>query len=373
MQPRMPRRKKLVGTGNSIMVLGLLGGLMLTLVGETNADARKNSQTFNYDFRGRPIPADVERVGLRADQLKVEAEGLRITLPNDTVQGAKHNFALPVTVAGDFEITATIEIITAKAAPASLNVYGVGVLMTITDGARIGRLTRARAKGGEVVTRDHWGQENGERKLLMGSSPCAEKVLRLRLKRTSTILQFLWAPGTEGDNFEGFYQYEYGANDVKEVRFSFNARAGATPNEQTPVLDVRIAGLQIGAGVVEPAASANEPAARQARSKTWFFAAVFITLGILFLALGIWLRRKLSAPPAAAVNEDKQPEPQAAAAPIAVYHDEKPEPQAAQPFVSFPCSGCGKSLKAKPELVGRKVKCPQCSTAVLVTESSGIP
>jgi DNA-directed RNA polymerase subunit RPC12/RpoP len=35
-------------------------------------------------------------------------------------------------------------------------------------------------------------------------------------------------------------------------------------------------------------------------------------------------------------------------------------------FISFACSVCGKSLKAKVEMTGKKVKCSQCGKAVLV-------
>ena len=35
--------------------------------------------------------------------------------------------------------------------------------------------------------------------------------------------------------------------------------------------------------------------------------------------------------------------------------------------ISFGCAGCGKKLKAKAELAGKQVKCPQCGKAVHVT------
>ncbi len=47
------------------------------------------------------------------------------------------------------------------------------------------------------------------------------------------------------------------------------------------------------------------------------------------------------------------------------------DPAAADParaFVSFPCSECGKGLKAKVELAGKKVKCSGCGKAVRVPD-----
>jgi WD40 repeat protein len=41
---------------------------------------------------------------------------------------------------------------------------------------------------------------------------------------------------------------------------------------------------------------------------------------------------------------------------------------AAAPSVSFPCPGCGKDLRARPELAGRKVKCPGCRQPALVPD-----
>jgi hypothetical protein len=48
--------------------------------------------------------------------------------------------------------------------------------------------------------------------------------------------------------------------------------------------------------------------------------------------------------------------------------DHQSEPEAAPPPVCFPCSACGKNLKARTALVGKKVKCPKCSKSTLVPE-----
>jgi DNA-directed RNA polymerase subunit RPC12/RpoP len=37
--------------------------------------------------------------------------------------------------------------------------------------------------------------------------------------------------------------------------------------------------------------------------------------------------------------------------------------------VSFACSGCGKTLRSRTTLAAKKVRCPQCGTAVRVPES----
>jgi DNA-directed RNA polymerase subunit RPC12/RpoP len=42
--------------------------------------------------------------------------------------------------------------------------------------------------------------------------------------------------------------------------------------------------------------------------------------------------------------------------------------EAGPPMLTFSCSACGKSLKVKAELAGKKVRCPKCSKAVPVPE-----
>ena len=56
-------------------------------------------------------------------------------------------------------------------------------------------------------------------------------------------------------------------------------------------------------------------------------------------------------------------------------HNRRPgqPPAAGAAAVSFACSACGKNLKARVELAGRKVKCSGCGQAVAVpmTEPAG--
>jgi DNA-directed RNA polymerase subunit RPC12/RpoP len=51
--------------------------------------------------------------------------------------------------------------------------------------------------------------------------------------------------------------------------------------------------------------------------------------------------------------------------------DHQPEPEAVAPSVSFACAGCGKTVKARAELAGKKVKCPQCGQVIPVPPSNG--
>jgi RNA polymerase sigma factor (sigma-70 family) len=100
----------------------------------------------------------------------------------------------------------------------------------------------------------------------------------------------------------------------------------------------------------EPTPDAPEEAAPRAGSKRWLAGAVILGL-LLTLALAVWLSVRHSR------RAGKTPAPAG---------DKPAEPAAAPASGSFRCSGCGKLLKVKAELAGKKVKCPQCGQAVRI-------
>jgi serine/threonine protein kinase len=108
--------------------------------------------------------------------------------------------------------------------------------------------------------------------------------------------------------------------------------------------------VTLSASGAEVTPDAPEGAAPRAKSRGWLAAALVI-LGVLLavaLAAGLWVRQRRRAP----------------------VVGERAGPGAAPASVSFPCSGCGKRLKARAELARKKVKCPQCGRAVLVPAST---
>jgi DNA-directed RNA polymerase subunit RPC12/RpoP len=173
-----------------------------------------------------------------------------------------------------------------------------------------------------------------------GTAPCAEKVARLRLKRTKTILHYLWAPGTRGDNFEEFHQCEFGNEDIESIVI-----AGVTGRKPCD-LDVRITELRIRG--TQAAGLTLVP-----QKGAW---KVLLALGLgSAILLGGGLAWRQSQRP-----RKRPPEPSVPA--------QHANPDRALAAFSFVCSDCGRSLKAKKELAGKKVKCPQCGHAVLVPE-----
>src|SRR5262249_16048211 len=116
--------------------------------------------------------------------------------------------------------------------------FGVGVLMTADETARIGRLTRA--KGQQVVIWDQWIFEEGKKPKFVGNAePCEANVVSLRMKRTGTNLSYLWAPDAAAEDVQVIHEEGYRADDIKEIRVM--AETGTQPCG----LDVRFLTLRV--------------------------------------------------------------------------------------------------------------------------------
>jgi DNA-directed RNA polymerase subunit RPC12/RpoP len=184
-----------------------------------------------------------------------------------------------------------------------------------------------------------------------GSVSCTVDVLRMRLKRTGATLHFLWAPGAVGDDFVEVHEKDFGADDIEHVRlFALNGR-------QPCNVDVRLIDLRIrSAGQ----ADTPLPTAPKTETKGWWAAGLIGALGvILSFAAAAWLlaRKRRRA--------DKTPEPPATKDEQTRLPPDGDGEMATAP-ISIQCSACGKNLRARAELVGKKVRCPHCGKPVLV-------
>jgi len=322
----------------ALLLLSALG-LSLVLLAQALLPGREVSAEREYDFRGRPLPPNMVPSGPQADQfIKGEAEGLRITLPRNRDNSKGVVLSMPLEVEGDFEITTAFEILHADEPAPGARSYGVGVLMSLNEAARIGRLVRAEGK--QVVTWDRWEKVDGNPRFLSGALPGMGQVGRLRLQRTGTTLHFLWAPETSGDNFQDFYQCEFGADGIKLLRLELIADTGGQPG----TLDVRLLDLKVRSGNLPAGQAAVPGEGRPTRSKPWLTAGGILGLALLlFLAVVLVARRRRAA-----------------------VRGKQAKPDADAPAVSFPCPGCGKTLKTRAALMGKKVKCVQCGKPVLV-------
>jgi serine/threonine protein kinase len=291
-----------------------------------------------YDFRGRPLPPELLVFG-ESGFLHFEPAGVRITLPKDREDLEPVCLARDFEAVGDFEITTTFEMLNAETPPPS---YGVGASLFVRKAppwkgsAAVSRLVRA--KGQHIVL---WDQAlevqgaGGKLEMASGAVPCTDTVGRLRLRRTGTTVQCLWAPGTAGEDFQEVHRCEFGGEPIGRVVVS-----GVTGRKPC-ALDVRFADLRI------RAAPAAVPAAAAPPSGSW---KLLLALALaLPLAVGVWLAVRRSRRSGA-----RQAEAGAVPAPVA-----------------FVCPGCGRGLRARRELAGKKVKCRGCGHATPVPGTPG--
>ena len=334
-------------------VLAILGTLGLPWAAMAQPDAPPGGtlrDQLGRDFRGQPRPADLVSFGPQANEfIKTEAEGLRITLPRDRGSEKPVGLSLALAVGGDFEITAAFEILQAEEPPPARPSYGVGVLLSVNQAARVGRL--ARAQGRQVVSWDHWATVDGKPKFLLGASPGEGQRGRLRLKREQTTLHFLWSAELAGDNFEEVHQCEFDADEIHQLWFELNTDWGG--QGENGALDVRLLELQVRASTPAAApvvAAEEEPTTTRPRGQFWKAgsAALAILLLLAIVLVVAYHRRRSPGPPVHAVAG------QAA------------EPAAVGASIVFTCAHCGKQLRSKAGSAGKKVKCPQCGSAAVV-------
>jgi serine/threonine-protein kinase len=333
----------------ALLLLTVLG-LSLFLAAQLLPPGGRSQDEVAYDFRGRPLPPDMVPFGPLEDRfVKVEAEGLRISLPGDRDDILPVGLAMPLTVEGDFEITTAFEILQADEPAPGAKTYGVGVLMSVNQSARVGCLVRAQ--GQQVATWDHWATVEGSRRFLSGASPAAAKAGRLRLKRVGTTLHFLWAPETAGDHFEDIHQYDFGDHEITLLRLELNADVGRRPG----ALDLRLLDLKVRASTAVADQGLAPEGGRKTWSKGWLVAAGLSGLALLFSGLTVWACLSLRRRRRTGEAPDRAPAPGG-----------QLNLGAAGPPISFPCPGCGKKLKAKADLAGKKVKCSHCGKAGVV-------
>jgi hypothetical protein len=289
-----------------------------------------------FDFRGKPLPPEMMVRPDGAERfVRSEPEGLRVTVPKNRDNLEPVKLSTHFGVQGDFEITATVEILQAEKVPPGA--WGVGSVLFLSrvdptnQGASFGRLSRPDGK--EVVYGDLYGKP-GETDI--DFQPCADKLVRLRLKRTGSQLAYLLGQGpADGENFKEVTSKNFGRDDIHQV--TVRVLTGKQPFS----VDARLIDLRIRSGGMS--ANRTSAVAQPApRSRVWLVGALLIALTIVVsLVLGFVLRKR---------GRDAR----------------KASTPAARVSVSFTCPKCGRILNIKPDMAGMEVKCSQCATAVFI-------
>ncbi|HKI36101.1 MAG TPA: protein kinase [Gemmataceae bacterium] len=286
-----------------------------------------------------------------AECVRYEPAGLRLTFPRG-FPGPRPGTGLtiPVAAKGDFEITLGFEILQ-EPEPADAGtqqtLFSLDVVLDAPGDtvATIGRKVDGRGGTQFLAWMTVWDEAAHKDRGRGKGFPTTAKSGRLRMVRAGSTLSYCASDGPDGE-FVLLDKFPFAAEDLKFVRL-----LGSTGGPQAS-LDVRATDLRIRAGSLPELPE-------KSGGKGWLAAGTILGLLILVLAaisLGAWLygrqRRRMGQAPAAGAGEQAQP--------TAAEHE------TASAAISFACSACGKMLKAKAELSGKKVKCPQCGQAVFV-------
>jgi WD40 repeat protein len=309
---------------------------------------KEKFQEYYHSFKGdEEIGSGYRYDGLEPEScVQFEPAGLRITLP-EGVEKKRIGTGLATTfpIKGDFEITMAYEVLQ-EPEPADAG-RGTGLYLWVdltTPALQRAMLIRMASPGKQFTTwLDLYPEDVGKPPAQeLRSFPATAMTGRLRLVRAGGTLFFYVAEGS-ADKFILIHQHGFSPDDIKEVRI------GGQTGGPKAALDFRVTDLRIRAESM-PNMPPETPKASGKKVTLVIGLASFL---VITLSLAIWFllrrrRRTGKIPPNEAANSNQA------------------KPETAAPYVSFPCSDCGKSLKAKAGLAGKKLKCPQCGTAVRV-------
>ena len=293
---------------------------------------------FHHDFRdGKPLPEKLTLFGVNAEEyVKPDVGGLRITPPPDGRQTFGWGVAGRFMLSGDFEVTGTYELITTE--PPTQG-GGIGVALNLEHGKKFAKIGRFRRSwdGDQCVAESRVGIPDQFR---AQHEPTQTRTGQLRFVRKGAMLHFLVAdaPGAE---FREILQTEFGDEDLDMVRFIANN------NKSPTALDIRLLDLTIRSGKLIPATTLDLSRAGLVQG---LLVGLLLTLALICVGVWLYARRKR----------------RAAATPAASANSHQAELEALAAMVALQCAGCGKHLKVKAELAGKKAKCPQCGQATVI-------
>jgi hypothetical protein len=301
------------------------------------------SQIVDEGMKQEPLPPELFLVNVRVkEHVQFQPEGLLIQVPKTYAINPRGGLGVQTKFAikGDFDIIASFTEFQGESPPSGGGVH-LGIYLTGKGGAHA-QLSRAvRPGNNQGILWKFFGRPYDE-----GMSPAAETTGRLRLKRTETVLAFLWAPGLQGGNFKTIHQCEFGDHDIANHLLNVNT-SGAACDLTVRLLDWRVRRAPEGKAPVASDGGAQVPADNR---PSGLAVPLLITLTVaLLLALGASFlafkrrRQRVSISSVSAPSQAGGPSPQT---------------------LVFPCPNCNANLKANAELRGAKVKCPQCGTRV---------
>jgi hypothetical protein len=309
---------------------------------------------FYQDFRGgKPLHAAWHWTGLSGDEVTVaDDQGVRIKLPLNHARKEPVGLLISSPAKGDFEIATGYELL---GTPQPRTGQGVGFelyvsLETPAQDALAFMIVK-RPDGTDQFACNYLKTVDGKRRSLRKTWPASAKLGHLHISRKGTKFTCAAADGP-GVAPKELCSYE---GDAADMRL---ARIAAYPGQSSDEVEVRLVDLRLRSDGLNPDLIAKQSGPADAPAdvggKGWLLVAIAIA-SVIFLTLtvtaGIAFFARRRGQPAPALGGDPASGTASAA-----------QPEAAP--IAFACSGCGKHLKVKVEPAGKKVKCPQCGTAV---------
>ncbi len=196
------------------------------------------AESFSFDFRGEQydpslfFPLNVDSF-YRVSMLRPARDGLRVVVPHGPTQVKTDvTFAPMLAIHGDFEITASYELVQVDP-PAEGDGIGAAVYLCARGSANAAKLCRYVCPGGRqqyfafAAIRDPAGDRAGQSQWF----PATGRWGRLRIERTGSALQLLAAE--EGsEEFRPLYRIDrFGPGPVDLVRLEATAQGARTTTE----------------------------------------------------------------------------------------------------------------------------------------------
>jgi hypothetical protein len=271
-----------------------LSGCLITLAGLL---AGQPPTELYQDFRGGKMPqAPLKLVGPTDlnERVRPEEKGLRITLPKDRPKRQAVGIAPDFPLVGDFEITASYEILDADQPTSGFGV-GVNLLVATTHNQsdKVAFVARFWLNDGRSGYLSRITFKNPPQINKFPFDPTDVKIGRLRLKREGEMLHYLVSDDLEQD-FKEIFQHEFGREDIASVRFVANT--GEAPwNVNVRLIDFKVRSEGVPASDPAPISS---PTRRSLLPLLMGMSALLLLLAAVFFWL--WSKTRLAKPADAA-------------------------------------------------------------------------
>jgi uncharacterized protein DUF1583 len=316
---------------------------------------------FQQDFRGGD-PKNPNLRFIHDRNVRWENGGVRITMPAGQGKLPTAGVAANFQVKGDFQITASFEVLKAQQPTEG---YGVGVSIYAAidsnagDAISLARRVDVKRQANFLSDRMTPNPAKGGSDHDVKIRPAGAATGKLRIQRVGAMVRFLIAEG-ESVDFAPIFQDDQKRIDAEigtaDIRYF---QIGGDAGDSEAALDLRLLDLTVEAedlpGLIATARRAPPAWMLKAKgtdvqptaaSSHWpmILGSLGASIGLLVIGVGAWLLLRRRA------GQRNNP----------------------APTIAYACPECGKKLRVKAEAAGKKLRCPNCKVGAQVPEAEAI-